>query len=483
MTVRLLRVIHLAHRWLGMGAGVLILGWFVSGMVMLYVPFPKLDNEVRSAHQAPLDGAAVRVTPATAAQGCGAPPTGVRLAMWGGRPVYHFSGGREACSVGADDGQRWVVTAPLARAAASAFLPGVPVAAEDTVTRDQWTIYASFKPHRPLYRLTMADAAVTQLYVSSKSGEVVLATTRFERGWNWIGTVFHWFYFTPLRGDDTGTWRLLVTWLPGVAMATVLAGLVLGIQRLRLRRRYPQGRVTPYRGVKRWHHGLGLVFGGLALSWLTSGWLSNHPFGLLPFSGMPKSTAMTLAGGPFRPSADLSGLQRALAQVADVREVEWYRFGGADFMLLRSGDGRERRFDASGAPAQPIAPATLAAAVQTIEGVPVANVALIHAADVYYYGRRRTLVLPAVRVQLADVEDTTWYLDPASGRALARIDNANRWHRWVFNGVHRLDFPPLGSQAAWREAIVTTLCAAGALLAASGCLLAARRLGRSRARV
>lgn len=481
MIVRLLRVVHLAHRWLGIAAGWLILGWFVSGMVMLYVPFPKLDEWTRSAHLAPLDGAAVRLTPATAAQQCGGAPTGARLAMLGGRPVYHFAGGREACSVGADDGQRVVVTVDSARAAASAFLPSVPVATVETLARDQWTIYASFKPHRPLYRLTMADAAGTQLYVSSKSGEVVLATSRFERGWNWIGTVFHWFYFAPLRGDNTGTWRMLVTWLPGVAMATVLAGLSLGVQRLRLRRRYPQGRVTPYRGLKRWHHGFGLVFGGLALSWLASGWLSNHPFGLLPFSGMPKSTAMTLAGGPFRPADDLPGLQRALAQVPDARELEWYRFDGADFMRVRSGDGGERRFDAHGSPAAAIAPATLAAAVQAIEGVPVADVALIHEADTYYYGRRRALVLPAVRVQLADADATTWYLDPASGRALARIDKANRWHRWVFNGVHRLDFPPLGGEPAWREAILTALCTAGAMLAASGCVLAVKRLGRRRA--
>ena len=52
------------------------------------------------------------------------------------------------------------------------------------------------------------DAADSVIYVSPRSGEVLVDTTRFERGWNWIGTVLHWIYFTPLRsGGDSDTWR------------------------------------------------------------------------------------------------------------------------------------------------------------------------------------------------------------------------------------------------------------------------------------
>jgi uncharacterized iron-regulated membrane protein len=80
--------------------------------------------------------------------------------------------------------------------------------------------------------------------------------------------------------------------------------------------------------------------------------------------------------------------------------------------------------------------------IAAIEGQPVAQAELIHEADLYHYGRRNPAVLPAVRIRLADPEETTWYLDPASGRVLGRVDAANRLHRWVFNGLHRLDFPP-----------------------------------------
>ena len=84
--------------------------------------------------------------------------------------------------------------------------------------------------------------------------------------------------------------------------------------------------------------------------------------------------------------------------------------------------------------------------------------------------------MKAARIRLADEQDTTWYLDPASGRVLARIDNPNRLHRWVFNGLHRLDFPPLTALPALREALITLLCLLGITLASTGCVLGWRRL-------
>lgn len=345
MKAPLLRLLHLAHRWLGTASGVLILAWFVSGLVMLYVPFPKLDTDERVSRQAPLQPDALTVSPAQAATACPGKLRGARLAMALGRPVYHFSGTDAACSVWADTGEPVVVTPELARASAEAFLPGAKLGTVEPTLRDQWTVYSTYRPHRPLLRIPADDAAGSVLYVSSRSGEVVAHTTRFERGWSWLGTVPHWLYFTPLRGDDTSLWRQLVLWLPVPALLTVAAGLALGLQRLRLRRRYPRGQVTPYRGWKRGHHLLGLGVGGLAFTWLLSGWLSNHPFGLLEFSGLPKGAAQRLAGVAFSPADDLPLLKHQLAAAPGGREAEWYRFGGRHYLEVRGPDGSRRLDD------------------------------------------------------------------------------------------------------------------------------------------
>ncbi|HAP28402.1 MAG TPA: hypothetical protein DCR74_23000, partial [Achromobacter sp.] len=46
---RLRRLTYLAHRWLGIGGCLLMLAWFLSGIVMLYVGYPKLTPEERFA--------------------------------------------------------------------------------------------------------------------------------------------------------------------------------------------------------------------------------------------------------------------------------------------------------------------------------------------------------------------------------------------------------------------------------------------------
>jgi hypothetical protein len=86
MNARLLRLLHLTHRWLGTASGVLILAWFVSGLVMLYVPFPKLDTDERVSRQAALQPDALAVSPAQAAAACPGKLRGARLAMARGAP-------------------------------------------------------------------------------------------------------------------------------------------------------------------------------------------------------------------------------------------------------------------------------------------------------------------------------------------------------------------------------------------------------------
>ena len=44
------RQLYLWHRWLGIGLCLLMALWFVSGVVMLYVGYPKLTSSERLGH-------------------------------------------------------------------------------------------------------------------------------------------------------------------------------------------------------------------------------------------------------------------------------------------------------------------------------------------------------------------------------------------------------------------------------------------------
>ena len=64
--------------------------------------------------------------------------------------------------------------------------------------------------------------------------------------------------------------------------------------------------------------------------------------------------------------------------------------------------------------------------------------------DAYYYARgysrERQAPLPVLRVKFGDPMETWVYVDPALGRVVAREHRFTRIERWLFNGLHSLDF-------------------------------------------
>jgi hypothetical protein len=141
---------------------------------------------------------------------------------------------------------------------------------------DQWTVPGSLNPFRPLHHIALADAAGTEMYVSDRTGQIVRDTTRRERSWNWCGAVLHWLYFTELR-KHPALWRLVVLWIAGIGMVSACTGLVVGLVRWRPQTHYRDGRTSPYHGMLRWHHVLGLAAAVPLCAWMLSGWLSLEP--------------------------------------------------------------------------------------------------------------------------------------------------------------------------------------------------------------
>ena len=46
------RWLYFVHRWLGVAACLLFVLWFISGLTMMYVRFPRLQEAERVAHSA-----------------------------------------------------------------------------------------------------------------------------------------------------------------------------------------------------------------------------------------------------------------------------------------------------------------------------------------------------------------------------------------------------------------------------------------------
>ena len=85
------RWLYLVHRWLGVLLCSVFALWFISGIVMMYVGYPKLTPAERLEHLPPMRGVPIALEPAQALQAAGlqGPLQELRLALAsGGRPVY-----------------------------------------------------------------------------------------------------------------------------------------------------------------------------------------------------------------------------------------------------------------------------------------------------------------------------------------------------------------------------------------------------------
>lgn len=470
------RQLHLWHRWLGIAIGALVLLWFGSGIVMMYVPYPALTEAERMAW---LEAPQARQVTATAwqawqATGLQGTPDGVRLNSVAGRPAFHFLAEGRWTSVWADSAELLQVTEALASASAASILPGAVQHGPERIEIDQWT-FGRLAAYKPLYRVALDDAAGSVLYISGRTGELVRDTTRSERGWNWAGSVIHWLYFTPLRMHGEA-WRQGVMWTSGVALALALSGIVLGIQRLRLKRRYAGGRRSPYRGWKAWHHWLGLAAGALTLTWLFSGWLSVTPFGLFSSPGLSAREKLAFAGGPL----DRADLALPIAPVIDthrgVLELEWRRVDGRLYfsMLTRS---QRSLADAHTGADVPVLPAqALRHAVQAMRPASRLQAEMLAQGDDYYYSHHQRVDFPVLRARFDGPEQATVYVDARSGELAAYVDRNSRWNRWLFNALHQFDFSHTMRSRPFWDITVAGLCLLGAMLAVTGVVLGWRRL-------
>ena len=111
--------------------------------------------------------------------------------------------------------------------------------------------------------------------MSSTTGEIVLDTTRRERGWNYAGSVAHWIYPTALR-RNWYAWDALVWTLALGALIAACTGALIGTLRIEAAHGRP---VSPYHGWHAWHHWLGLGCMTFVLGWIFSGWLFRIFFG------------------------------------------------------------------------------------------------------------------------------------------------------------------------------------------------------------
>lgn len=252
------RYLYLWHRWLGIALCLFMALWFGSGVVMLYVGYPKLTPAESLARLLPLpaQNCCVTLGTALAASGESGVPQSVKLTSVANEPTYLLGFPNKAqVAVDARSGQR---IAPLDEAAALAaglaFAGGTPVQYLGLVHEDMWSHARALSAERPFHVVQVDDPQQRWLYISQHNGRILLDITAQERVWNWLGAWLHWLY--PLRGGVLDRWAAdFVIYLSLAGTLAAVLGQVVGIMRWRFAKPYRSGSRSPYPGsFARWHH-------------------------------------------------------------------------------------------------------------------------------------------------------------------------------------------------------------------------------------
>src|ERR1700749_3732043 len=101
------RWIYIIHRWIGIATCLLFAMWFISGLVMMYVAFPRLTDGERLAALPAILWSKVQIATdsAIAIAGMELYPRDLRLSMMDDVPVYRVTGWKGAAvTISAVDG-------------------------------------------------------------------------------------------------------------------------------------------------------------------------------------------------------------------------------------------------------------------------------------------------------------------------------------------------------------------------------------------
>ncbi|WP_191832659.1 PepSY domain-containing protein [Pseudomonas fluorescens] len=483
------RYLYLSHRWLGIGLCLFMALWFFSGVVMLYVGYPKLTPREHLSHLPvlSLQDCCVDLDVALAAADPQRAPASIRLSTVAGEPRYLFSyPGRSNVAVDARTGQRVGFTdREWALAAARQYDPLAAAVYQGPVQEDLWSHSRALDADRPLQRVQLADADGTLLYISGQTGAVVRDASALERGWNLVGAWLHWLY--PLRGTGVdGWWSNLLIYLSLTATLMAVLGAVIGVLRWRISKPYRSGSRSPYRGFARWHHIGGLLFGVLAITWIFSGLMSMNPWRIFS-SSAPLDTA-AYQGGPLQAQAFPVSAARALSRFAGeglvARELEWRLVGGEGYLIGHDGGGRTRVLSmVDGQVHNRLPSEVLERAAQAVLPQGRMHSELLDSYDFYYYARAEQSMLghlekrlPVLRVRFDDPQQTWLHLDLYTGEMLGVLDQPKRVSRWLFALLHSWDWLPLLQRRPVWDIWMIVFSVGGLILSVSGVVLGWRRL-------
>ncbi len=482
----MLRLLILIHRYLGIAIGLVMTIWCLSGFVMMYMPYPSISKQQSLDHLKPLDLNACCDTRVFEELQL-VDVNRFVIEMLAGDPVIRFQGSsRNNPIVNLKTGNRLKgIDSELAEKIITAS-PEIDVFNKEyeLVEKDQWTVTRFYESHRPFYKFSEEKASAgsdsLEWYVSSATGQIFQQTSAKQRFWNYLGAVPHWLYPTVLRQYDE-VWEITVIILSMIGVFLTIVGIYIGIYRFK---KLPSGRRSPYRGVGLWHHYVGIVFGLFVLTWVFSGLISMNPGRLFDLSG-GFLERKNLQGIPLSIDDVTRFVNQLKSKINDsvdikkIKRIEGYALRSQFFVLLIDSEGNYERYNGNAFQKQKISDYEKEKIIHSIrENDDILSESLLLTADAYYYndhdnGQRE---FPVYKIVLNNPDATRVYINSISGEIAGFYSQQQRWFRWLFSGLHQLDFnSTIRSRPLW-DILLWILLIGVSAVSMTGTYMGLRRL-------
>jgi len=405
---------------------------------------------------------------------------------------------------------------------------------------DEYTRIPTLAGFLPLHRIAMNDPAGTEYYVSEKSNDIVQKTNRSSRLLAMSGYVLHNLFFfrqrtwwTPLL--DFIAWAAMLMTLTGIILGIWRVAL-----KPRFRHKGVPS-YTPYSSWMKWHHYAGLIFGLFSVSWILSGMIPITTFpipgwenvakrvesngegfimgnpNVVPRTTMTKEMALAITGGPLNLQVlRLEGVRSAVDKIREQfvpKEVELLQFRGEPYFIAYrppttqteagqwTTNNSINSFNLSqdnahlfvsvahpenGVKASFSKEVMEQASLEAMPTVPILDSEWLTTPDNYYHqtttsfelGRHKpAYVLPVLRVRYNDVNQTWLYFTPSLAQ-MVKFDKRDRENRWLYYGLHAMDWPGLFERRPLWDIVMIALLAGLAAISITTLLPAYRRLRR-----
>lgn len=455
------RLFYSLHRLCGFIICLLLSMWFITGLVIIYYPFPNITNEQKYAklEAIHLKDQPINMIDSISRITANEKIKKITLEQFQGQATYNIKTDKKLYQLSLDSiRSAKCVDINSIQNIAGKWSQGSIARIDTLEERDIWIMYDRYQKELPIYKVHFDDKEKHQLYISSKTGEVQQFTSFSQRVWAYIGAIPHKLYIPALR-KNTRLWTETVTVLSLTGFFAGITGLFVGIDAYIRAYRKKKKIKSPYKKkIYRWHHVLGVIFSFFIITWSISGALSLRK---VP-QWMAKThnpIPMGIKGKAISLDKYILDHKNILDQYNDVKRIEWSYFQGKAVYNAVIGN-KQISFDASSSELQELnlTEADIKKVIHHNHGEVDFVMETIVDYENYYMPWTRSLALPAYKVTVADADNSIYYINPKNGDYRYVNDN-RKMRKWMFSGLHYfhikwlVDRPILWTLLIWTLAL------------------------------